>query len=105
MSGIAAGKSVSEKELLSTHEAYHDYLITSLRTSRGASPRVIEENFGRQFREHFEGKAEVFLDSGRLVKKGSNLVIDPAHWLVMDHILRALFMDQLGGDEEHMPIN
>ena len=105
MAGIAAGKGVAEKEVLSPMEAYHDYLITSLRTSRGANPRVIGENYGPLFRKHFERKAAAFLESGYLVEKGNNLVIDPTHWLVMDHILRELFMDQDPDDKPVIPIS
>jgi oxygen-independent coproporphyrinogen-3 oxidase len=94
IAGIAAGKGVAEEETISPVEGYHDYLITSLRTSRGANPRVIGENYGPLLRKHFERKAEAFLASGHLVDKGNHLVIDPTHWLVMDHILRALFWDQ-----------
>ena len=93
MEGIAKGKEIQEKEELTSKEKYHDYLITSLRTDRGADPRHIEKKFGREFRKHLEDRAQLFLEAGSMTDSSGKLRIEPGQWLITDHILRALFMD------------
>ena len=90
---MAAGKDISENEQLSIREQYHDYLITSLRTWRGADPMYMEKQFGLAFSTHFEQEARIFIEAGSMRKSGGRVAIDPDHWLITDHILRKLFID------------
>lgn len=90
---LGRGLVAKEIEKLTLKESYHDYLITSLRTSNGASPKVIEERFGDQVLEDFKVKSQSFLASGMMLKKAGKILIDPDKWLVADHILRELFLD------------
>lgn len=91
--GINNGDEIDETEQLTSREKYHDYLLTSLRTRRGADPAHMEEAFGLEFREHFENRAQAFLKKGSMSAAGGRLFIEPGQWLITDHILRALFMD------------
>jgi len=91
--GIMNGEEVGETEHLTSREKYHDYLITSLRTRRGADLSYMEEAFGPQFRLHFERKAQVFLKNGSMSHAAGRMHIEPEEWLITDHILRALFID------------
>ncbi len=93
MEGVAAGEEISESEQLSIREQYHDYLITSLRTRWGADPVYIEKQFGPGFSAHFEQAARSFMETGTMYRSGARVAINPDHWLITDHILRALFMD------------
>jgi len=93
MEGIARGGEISEKELLSTEELYHDYLITSLRTRWGCDPNHLEEHFGINYREHFQNRAKPFLEGGSLYYSDERIAIHPDKWLITDHILRELFVD------------
>jgi len=93
MDRISTGEDLGETEHLTSKELYHDYLITSLRTKKGADPAHIEEVFGLGFRMHFEKQAQAFLEKGSMSVMAGRLVIEPAQWLITDHILRALFMD------------
>ena len=93
MEGVAAGKDISESEKLSLREQYHDYLITSLRTRWGCDPVFMEKQFGPEFSRHFEKEARSFIKIGSMYRSGGRVAIDPNHWLITDHILRALFMD------------
>lgn len=92
MEGIKTPDKIEEKEQLSAKEKYHDYLIYSLRTRRGADPIYMEKSFGRQFRLHFEKQAQVFIERGSMYKEEGRILIEPGQWLITDHILRALFM-------------
>ena len=93
MEGIKSGIEIHEKEQLTQKEKYHDYLITSLRTAEGADPMHIERKFGNAFRKHLEDRARLYLESGTMSDESGRLRINPGQWLIMDHILRALFMD------------
>jgi len=92
MERIASGKETSQEEHLSNSEKYHDYLITSLRTTKGADPAFMESAYGLKFREHFEKKARPFLEKGNMIATEGRVIIDPEGWLITDHILRALFI-------------
>ena len=88
-----SGKLISEYEDLSTKERYHDYLITSLRTSSGANPGYILQQFGKEIRDHFDSKTGLFIEDGSMYADNGQLVIDPAKWLVADRIMRELFLE------------
>jgi oxygen-independent coproporphyrinogen-3 oxidase len=91
--GINNGDEIDETEQLTSREKYHDYLLTSLRTKRGADPAHMEKAFGLEFRVHFESRAQTFLTNGSMSAAGGRLFIEPGQWLITDHILRTLFMD------------
>ena len=88
---VSGEKSARTCEALSTKERYHDYLITSLRTSDGADPEYILQQFGKEIRKHFDKRVEPFIADGSIRVNKTQLVIDPASWLVADHIMRELF--------------
>ena len=90
---ITSGKSIIETEKLSLGEKYHDYLITSLRTKWGADAMHIEQAFGEKYRRYFEKQAQTFLSAGSMNNEHGHWVIEAGHWLITDHILRALFLD------------
>jgi oxygen-independent coproporphyrinogen-3 oxidase len=93
MEGISRGEIISEQERPSLKERYHDYLITSLRTSDGADPEFIRAKFGGSVRKHFDSMAGSFILEGSMVLADSRLVIAPDRWLLADHIMRELFLE------------
>ena len=90
---IKSGEEIGKTEHLTSKELYHDYLITSLRTKRGADPLHIKEAYGKAFHLHFEKKVKPFLEKGSMSVAEGKLHIEPEQWLITDHILRALFLD------------
>jgi oxygen-independent coproporphyrinogen-3 oxidase len=94
MESVSSEKSFSESEALSVKERYHDYLITSLRTSDGADPEYILQQFGSEIRNHFDRKTGLFIADGSMILSKKQLVIDPDRWLVADHIMRTLFLNR-----------
>jgi len=93
LASASSGKLTGEYENLSTEECYHDYLITSLRTSGGANPGYILQQFGKEISDHFDRKTRLFIEDGSMYVDNGQLVIDPARWLVADHIMRELFLE------------
>jgi oxygen-independent coproporphyrinogen-3 oxidase len=92
MDAIQSGAAYSETEELTIEERYHDYLITSLRTRWGADPDHILQEFGESYTRHFNRKAAPYLESGIMYKNSAKVAVHPDHWLIMDHLLRELFM-------------
>lgn len=89
---LEEGSPLSEKEELTDTERYHDYLITSLRTSEGADPGIILERFGESVLKHFSSKSSLFISSGRMIERGNRVAIESDSWLLADHIMRELFL-------------
>lgn len=82
-----------ETETLSVRERYHDYLITSLRTSKGVERKYILKQFGRETSDYFEREASHFVSEGSLRAEGERLYIDPERWLLADQIISRLFLE------------
>lgn len=93
MNGVKEGQKISETELLSTKEKYHDYLINSMRTKWGCEPDFVKKSFGKDYLEHLEEKARAFLKEGSMQWLDGRLTITPESWFITDLILRKLFMD------------
>jgi putative oxygen-independent coproporphyrinogen III oxidase len=93
MNSLEKGSLLSEKEELTEKERYHDYLITSLRTSEGADLSLIRDRFGESVLKYFTEKSAKFLSDGLLIQKQGRVAIDPDGWLLADHIMRELFLE------------
>ena len=93
MKAVQEGNPYWEEEHLTTRDRFHDYLITSLRTLRGADLHQLEREIGTRYVHALERKSGPFLKSGSMVRRGNRLIIPPEHWLITDHILRELFLD------------
>jgi oxygen-independent coproporphyrinogen-3 oxidase len=93
MEAVRRREPFTEKENLSQEERYHDYLITSLRTRRGADPAYMERHFGETISRYFHRKSKPFLEGGSMYFSGEHISIHPDHWFITDHILRSLFVE------------
>ena len=92
LEGMEKKLPVRETEELSPEEAYHDYLITYLRTSQGADPEYILHKFGNRVSDHFDRESRRLLEGNTLLNKEDRLIIPPDKWLIADHILKDLFI-------------
>lgn len=64
--GIEEGLPVSETEILDKNTRYNDFIITSLRTSKGLSLDLLEKNFGNKYLEYCLLMANKHLNSRAL---------------------------------------
>lgn len=92
MLSLEEGVLPSESEQPDLQEQYHDYLITSLRTSSGANISYMEGRFGKEIRSHFENKAKKFTEEGSMYSEDGHWIIDPGHWIRADYLIRELFL-------------
>ena len=70
---VNQGSEYHEQEELDNHARYHDYLVTSLRTSWGADLDYIQ--------------------SGRMRKEGNTLILSKEGMYIADHIITAMFLE------------
>lgn len=89
---LEKGKSFNENEVLSEKDRFNDYLIISLRTSKGADLEYIRLEFGRSVCDALLKAARRHTKTGALILLEDKLVIDQDQWLKADMILRDLIM-------------
>ena len=61
-----------EKEVLSVNDRYNDYIMVSLRTTKGVDMHFIEVNFGKDYITHFLNSSSVFLKLKKMKKVENN---------------------------------
>ena len=92
LKSIQQGNLPSSFEELSAHEAFNEYLMTALRTSRGVSLQKINETFGERFTSYLEKQVENHLISHRLFWDGDALKVSKTAKFLTDGIASDLFI-------------
>ena len=92
LKSIQQGNLPSSFEELSAHEAFNEYLMTALRTSRGVSLQKINETFGERFTSYLEKQVENHLISQRLFWDGDALKVSKTAKFLTDGIASDLFI-------------
>ena len=87
----AEGKFLYEGEELTTTDHLNEYIMTSLRTSRGIDLGYIAERFGTKHVASIEQAAEPWLASKSLARHDNRLSIPATHFLVSDAIIESFF--------------
>ena len=80
-----------EDEVLTSHDQYNDYIITSLRTMWGISNDYIGSAFGSRYAFYFRKEAQPFIDSGHLVCNGETYALSEEGLFISDRIMEKLF--------------
>lgn len=82
-----AGRRVYEREVLDGPTRYDEYVMTSLRTRRGASAEEVGRCFGEEFRHHFLRMAAPHLAGGRLEMREGRICLTREGIFVSDGII------------------
>jgi len=90
---VNQGSVYHEQEELDRDSRFHDYLVTSLRTSWGADLEYIHREYGQAYAGHCLQEAKPFLQSGRLILDGSKLILSKEGMFIADHIISAMFLE------------
>ena len=88
----AEGKFLYEGEQLSVTDHMNEYVMTSLRTSRGIDLQYISTLFGEEHARRIERGAESWLAAGMLQRTDNRIVIPAEHYLLSDAIIESLFV-------------
>jgi tetratricopeptide (TPR) repeat protein len=78
-------------EALSAIDHLNEYVMISLRTSRGIDLDFIEERYGEEQRKRVELSAEAWMASGALQRADNRVVIPSERLLLSDAIIESLF--------------
>lgn len=89
--GINKNKVPFEREELSDKDIYNEYVMTSLRTTDGASLQKLTDEYSKYWCQN-EGIVERFIQKGWMQQKGDILSLSEEGWLLSDAIYRDLFV-------------
>ncbi len=78
-------------ETLTEHERYNEYVMTSLRTSRGVDAAVIAARFGARRLQYFTRAAQRHIEAGALVPFDGRYFIPEDKFLISDTVIASLF--------------
>jgi len=92
MQSIAQNKVPQIIEILSLNDRFNEYLMTSLRTSRGTDLTKINTNFGPDFKTHILGKLTEYKENGWLFLEADHLYLTKNGKLFADRIASDLFI-------------
>ena len=88
----AEGEFLYEDESLTADDQLNEYIMVSLRTSRGIDLQHIADNFGTRRREEIERGLQRWLDSGIMQRKEDNVFVLSEHFLISDAVIESLFV-------------
>jgi oxygen-independent coproporphyrinogen-3 oxidase len=83
-----------EKEVLTDHQQYNEYVMTSLRTMWGTDLMEIGQRFGKEAMNNCLKDAEKYISSGDLIKKENKLILSDKGKLIADRIAADLFIEK-----------
>ena len=90
--GIKELSPVIEKEILTEKDAYHDFLITRLRTKWGIKLGEIEARFNPEILAHFKAKIPL-LNKSMVNFENNHLLVNRKSLFQSDQVVEALWLD------------
>ena len=92
MKSLEQGNLPSQHEKLKEHEAFNEYLMTALRTSKGVSLEKVDQSFGNHYAAYLEQQIENHLINQRLYWDGDALRVSKSAKFLTDGIASDLFI-------------
>ena len=86
------GKFLFESETLSQENQLNEYIMVSLRTSRGIDLQHIAKHFGRERAEEIERQLQRWLEGNIMQRKEDKIFILSEHFLISDAVIESLFV-------------
>ncbi len=80
-----------EQEVLSRRDIYNELLMTGLRTAKGVNLNDIK-GLGEKYFEYLQRQIDKYVENKQLIIESNHLKPHPAHWFVIEGIIRDLFM-------------
>ena len=91
----------SEIEHLSIENRINEYIMTSLRTSKGMNLNQLSHNFGEEHAEEIIQGLDQFLEKEWIINKDHIVTLTKTGKLFADHIASELFVDSLKINRSH----
>lgn len=89
--GISNGNCHIETEMLSKNDRYNEFVMTSLRTMWGCNSRIIEQQFGIDYKNYCLKQAQVWLQEKKIILKDEILYLSSTGKLFADGIAASMF--------------
>lgn len=89
--GIIENKSFFEIELLSEQDKYNEYIITGLRTLKGVSISVIQNNFDFSISQHFRKVMGHLINDDLIYMHDDRVILSRKGLFISDYIIRCLY--------------
>ena len=89
--GIIENKSFFEIELLSEQDKYNEYIITGLRTLKGVSISVIQNNFDFSINQHFRKVIGHLVNDDLIYMHDDRVILSRKGLFISDYIIRCLY--------------
>lgn len=86
------GEFLYEDETLTTDDHLNEYIMVSLRTSRGIDLQHIATHFGQERMEEIERQLQRWLDSEIMQREKDKVFILSEHFLISDAVIESLFV-------------
>lgn len=90
---IEKGEIPAEIELLTVENRINEYIMTSLRTSKGMDLNKISDQFGSDYSNEIKSNLEVFNEKNWLLIKNNEITLTTEGKLFADHIASELFIN------------
>ena len=92
VNSILNNKTARESEVLSTTDAYNEYVMTSIRTVFGTDTSKIKQDFGVEYVQHFLVEISPFIENNWVVKSDTIYTLNDSGKLFCDYITENLFL-------------
>jgi oxygen-independent coproporphyrinogen-3 oxidase len=89
---ILNNKPARESEVLSTTDAYNEYVMTSIRTIFGTDTSKIKQDFGVEYVQHFLVEISPFIENNWVIKSDTIYTLNDSGKLFCDYITENLFL-------------
>ena len=89
---IEMKKIPAEHEILELKDRVNEYIMTSLRTSKGMDLEKISKNFGSDYATEIRGGLEPLIDKNWIIDKDQVIILTREGKLFADHIASELFI-------------
>ena len=89
--GIIENKSFFEIELLSEQDKYNEYIITGLRTLKGVSISVIQNNFDFSISQYFRKVIGHLVNDDLIYMRDDRVILSRKGLFISDYIIRSLY--------------
>jgi oxygen-independent coproporphyrinogen III oxidase len=91
LKGIEIGNLDFEKEVLTLHQRYNEYVMTALRTIWGVDIQYIQKKYGVEMKTFFEKKVKQFIDNELVMQQNEIYVLTVKGKFLADGIAAELF--------------
>ena len=81
-----------EEEILDEKTRLNEYLMTSLRTTRGVDMEYLQREWGEKIYRQILKLAEPFIQGKRLIVEDNRLVLSLEGMFIADYIIGGLFL-------------